>query len=113
MDDHRQIALTVCRFWYRPDNAVKNHYHSKLRKALRKVNKLIYDCLRSDFKSIKNSILPKILQTAEDYYTQSNKAEETIAKKCFGIFFVNADMKNKILNYLEFEERNMCEKNLT
>jgi hypothetical protein len=73
MDADRQITLKVDISSFRPDNAVKNYYHSKLRKALRKVNKLIYDYLRNDFKSIKNNILPKILQTAEDYYTQIDR----------------------------------------
>lgn len=104
MDANRKIALKVLLPSYRPDNAVKNHYHSKLRKALRKVNKLIHDYLRNDFKSIKNSILPKILQTAEDYYLQTDRSQETIAKKCYCTFFFYIEMKNAILGYLDFEE---------
>lgn len=104
MDADRQITRKVGILSQRPDNAVKNHYHSKLRKALRKVNKLIYEYLRNDFKSIKNSILPKILQTAEDYYSQADKSEATVAKRCFGTVLLNVDMKNAILSYLELEE---------
>lgn len=73
MDVDCEIALKVQFLFCRPDNSVKNHYHSKLRKSLRIVNKLVYDYLRNEFKSINKSILPKILQTAEQYYSQNDK----------------------------------------
>ena len=55
----------------RNDNAVKNHYHSKFRKTLRKINKCIMDHLKGQFRPLKNSIISKIVQTAEGCYVTS------------------------------------------
>lgn len=49
----------------RSDNAVKNHYHSKLRKGLRKINAAIALRLHPH-KVLKNNILSKIIQAAEE-----------------------------------------------
>ena len=45
----------------RTDNCVKNHFYSKLRKAIRKLNKIIHDNFRKEFKEIKITILYKII----------------------------------------------------
>jgi hypothetical protein len=85
MGFNRPVAREVTPHLFRPDNAIKNHYHSKLRKALRKINKIIYEHLRGEFKPIKNSILPKIIQTAEEYYLQADKEQSTPSRNCYGI----------------------------
>ena len=51
---------------FRSDNDVKNHFHSKLRRAIRKINLLIFSYLRNEFKPLKNNIISKILQTTEE-----------------------------------------------
>lgn len=68
----------------RSDNAVKNHYHSKLRRALRKLNRLLHDWLRPEFKPLKNNIVAKIIQTAEDYHSQPDPTQPSPAKTCYG-----------------------------
>lgn len=46
----------------RTDNCVKNHFYSKLRKAVRKINKIIYKSLKKEFKEIKTTTLYKIIE---------------------------------------------------
>lgn len=47
----------------RSDNCVKNHFYSKLRKSVRKLNKLINDYFREEYKPIKESVLSRIIKT--------------------------------------------------
>ena len=53
---------------FRTDNSVKNHYHSRLRKALRKINTAIGDLLSRTHRPFKPSILSRVVQTAEGCY---------------------------------------------
>jgi hypothetical protein len=89
----------------RSDNAVKNHYHSKLRKALRKINCLLSSHFKNEFKSLKNNIISKVLQTAENYLAQPDSQEPTNSKLCYRKSLLNIDLKNKILNYLSVSEK--------
>lgn len=57
-------------FTYRSDNAVKNHYHSKLRKGIRRINHRINAFLKGQHKFLRNNIISKIVQTAEKIYLQ-------------------------------------------
>lgn len=45
----------------RSDNCVKNHFYSKLRKSVRRLNKLISERFRREYKEIKISSVYKIL----------------------------------------------------
>jgi hypothetical protein len=36
--------------------------------ALRRINRLLAEWLKGEFKPLKNNIISKIIQTAEDYY---------------------------------------------
>ncbi len=45
----------------RSDNEVKNHLYSKLRKALRKLNKVIKENFKKEFKEIKQNLIYKII----------------------------------------------------
>jgi predicted transcriptional regulator len=45
---------------------VKNHFYSKLRKSLRKLNKKIHKHLKREYKDIKTSTLYKIIETMEN-----------------------------------------------
>jgi hypothetical protein len=47
----------------RSDNCVKNHFYSKLRKSVRKLNKLINDFFREEYKPIKESVLSRVIKT--------------------------------------------------
>jgi len=53
----RQVSMRP----YRSDNCVKNHFYSKLRKAIRKLNKIITEHFAKDLRSIKNCMLSKII----------------------------------------------------
>lgn len=74
-----QIASKVFRYECRSDNSVKNHYHSRLRKALRKINKCINDHLAVISRPLKASLLSRIVQTAEAYYIPSEKVDALLA----------------------------------
>ena len=45
----------------RSDNCVKNHFYSKMRKGLRKLNRIISEEFKKDFKDIKLKVIYKIL----------------------------------------------------
>ena len=47
----------------RSDNCVKNHFYSKLRKAFRKLNKIIHDFCSEQYSPLKESVLSKIVKT--------------------------------------------------
>lgn len=95
--------------WYRPltqevppspprnDNSVKNHYHSKLRKTLRKLNKCISDHLGATLKPLKNNVISKIVQTAEGMYPHHNESASAKAKTAYGTFVCDLELKNRIL----------------
>jgi hypothetical protein len=72
----------------RTDNSVKNHYHSKLRKAFRKINKCITDHLRHDFRPFKDNLLSKIIQAAEEYYSQDVGAPSDKAKTALSTLYL-------------------------
>lgn len=40
----------ICYNMYRTDNCVKNHFYSKMRKAIRKLNKIIYQYYKKEIK---------------------------------------------------------------
>lgn len=50
-------------FLLRSDNCVKNHFYSKLRKSIRKLNKIIVDYFENGFNQIKDKILSKIIES--------------------------------------------------
>ena len=60
----------------RTDNSVKNHYHSKLRKALRKINKCVADHLKTECRQLKNNLLSRVIQAAEISYTNRDGPKE-------------------------------------
>jgi hypothetical protein len=61
----------------RSDNCVKNHFYSKLRKAVRKLNKVIQDHFDSDgYKAIGNGMLSKIIEITESKFKNNSKEDE-------------------------------------
>lgn len=66
---------------FRSDNEVKNHYHSKLRKGIRKMNKLICEDGMGMGKCINGNIISKIIQTAEDVFN-ANPAPQAKEAYC-------------------------------
>ena len=59
-------AWKVLQFIYlRTDNCVKNHMYSKLRKAIRKLNKTISREFKKEFKEIRQTVLYKIIEATD------------------------------------------------
>ncbi len=97
MGRYRSITQKVKNQSSRNDNSVKNHYHSKLRKTLRKLNKCISDHLGSTLKPLKNNAISKIVQTAEGMYPHHSEYPSQKAKTAYSMFICNLDLKNRIL----------------
>ena len=64
----RQVTIF---FNSRTDNLIKNHFHSKLRKSIRKLNKQIKISFKKTKKPFKLSIIYKIVE-ASDYRFYEN-----------------------------------------
>jgi len=47
---------------------VKNHFYSRLRKALRKINRVIQDNYRKEIKEIKPNVLYRIVEASEEKF---------------------------------------------
>lgn len=52
-------------FPFRTDNSVKNHFYSRMRKAIRKLNKTIYQNYKKEYKEIKMPVLYKIVEATD------------------------------------------------
>lgn len=52
----------------RTDNCVKNHFFSKLRKSVRKLNKLIHEHFRKEFKEIRLLVINKIVEATDEKF---------------------------------------------
>lgn len=52
----------------RTDNSVKNHFYSRLRRALRKLNKVIVVDYSKDLKEFKPNVLYRIVEVAEEKF---------------------------------------------
>jgi myb proto-oncogene protein len=52
------------RGYLRTDNSVKNHFFSRLRKSLRKLNKVIQDKYKKEIREIKIKVLYKIIEAS-------------------------------------------------
>lgn len=63
---------------FRTDNCVKNHFYSKLRKALRHLNKVIKQNFRKEFKEMKIGVIYKIIEALEDRFKESTAIDEEI-----------------------------------
>lgn len=61
---------------------MKNHFYSKLRKGLRKVNKKIHKFMKREYKDIKTAVLYKILETMETHNKSDDCTEEETVELC-------------------------------
>jgi uncharacterized protein with NRDE domain len=53
---------------YRTDNSVKNHFFSKLRKSLRRLNKIINEEFKREIREIQTKVLYKILEACDEKF---------------------------------------------
>jgi len=49
----------------RTDNCIKNHFYSRLRKGLRRINKLIEDEFKQSYKEFKIIDLYKVIEASD------------------------------------------------
>lgn len=57
----------------RTDNAVKNHFYSRLRKALKRLNRVIAGLARRELKEVKPNVLYRIVEVAEEKFKEIPK----------------------------------------
>lgn len=62
--DRQQSWIEVTANLLRSDNSVKNHFYSRLRKGLRKVNLAIKSEVRKEMKEFKPNVLYRIVEVA-------------------------------------------------
>ena len=74
-----EVARKVHLLGSRTDNCVKNHFYSKLRKAIRKLNKAIHDFFKKEFKEIKITILYKLIEAADEKFKNSPSIDEEVS----------------------------------
>ena len=53
---------------FRTDNCVKNHFYSRMRKAIRKLNKTIHHNFKKDYREIKMPVLYKIVEATDEKF---------------------------------------------
>lgn len=69
MGGHRQAAgRQVTLFPLRSDNCVKNHFYSRLRRALKRINATVQQQNRKDLKEFKPAILYRVVEVAEEKF---------------------------------------------
>jgi hypothetical protein len=57
---HWQVLL----LFFRTDNTVKNHFYSRLRKSLRRLNKVISEKYKKSMREIRAQVLYKIIEAS-------------------------------------------------
>lgn len=69
MGGHRQqIGRAVSSGLSRSDNCVKNHFYALLRKALRKINRVIQLQFRKEYKQFNPTVLYRIVEVTEERF---------------------------------------------
>lgn len=73
----------------RTDNSVKNHFFAKLRKSMRKINKIINDRYKKQLKEVKLNVLYKIIEASEERFKKSPLCTfETSKYSCCNVLFI-------------------------
>jgi hypothetical protein len=78
--DSRQVVRTLSR----SDNCTKNHFYSRLRKALRRLNKTIAERFHKEYREIKIDLLYKIIEIAEENFRGEMRLDELLPEECLG-----------------------------
>lgn len=66
MAQHRQVLPPS----FRTDNTVKNHFYSRLRKSLRRLNKVISEKYKKSMREIRPQVLYKIIEASEEAFKE-------------------------------------------
>lgn len=74
----RQVNVPISR----TDNYLKNHFYSKLRKALRHLNKIIKCYFKREFKEIKIGTVYKIIEGFEEQFKEKPHVAKEVSLQC-------------------------------
>ncbi len=69
----------------RTDNIVKNHFYSKLRKSMRKLNKIISKNFKREFKELKIGVIYKIVEGFEEQFKEKPLIDYEVSEHCKSI----------------------------
>jgi hypothetical protein len=64
LSTRRTVPLTL----NSSDNAVKNHFYALLRKALRKINAVIHQLFKKEYKQLSPTLLYRIVEIGEEKF---------------------------------------------
>ena len=85
---HAQIgnkwALIAQKMPGRSDNCIKNHFYSRLRKTLRRLNKLIVEYMLKQHEPIRTSAISRLTEASESKFKSSSRVDEELADFCNG-----------------------------
>ena len=77
-------ALIANKIPGKSDNSVKNHFYSKLRKVLRRLNTIIHSYLRREFREININVIYKIVEACEEQFKEKPNCDKYISEACRG-----------------------------
>lgn len=69
---------------YRSDNCVKNHFYSKLRKSLRRINRAIHHKYKKEYHDFKLLLLNRIVETTEERFKQHPALDPQAVQQSLG-----------------------------
>lgn len=94
-----EAARKVVLLLFRTDNSVKNHFYSRMRKAIRKLNKTMYQNFKKDYKEIKMPVLYKIVEATDEKFKNNATIDEEISQHCCRTHRNYLGIKNMLLAY--------------
>jgi ribosomal protein L31E len=81
------------------DNCVKNHFYSKLRKSVRRLNKFISEHLQKEYEQISPRLLSKIIEYSESRFKSSVRVEEETIDYSIRTPLARLDLKNRLYKF--------------
>ena len=78
------VSRKVIFLWSRTDNIVKNHFYSKLRKSVRRLNKIIQKNFKKEFKELNIKMIYKIIEGFEEQFKENPIVEQELSEYCMG-----------------------------
>ena len=70
-----------------------------MRKAIRKLNKIIHQYLKKEIKEIKLTVLYKIVEATDEKFKNGSGVDEEITEKCSSTQLITVELKNSLLDY--------------
>ena len=85
----------------RTDNCVKNHFYSKLRKALRKLNRAVQSHFRRDCRPLKMAALYKVLEATDDRLKEHPRIPEALSLESLSSICLYPELKRLLLQFAD------------